>query len=339
VAGDTLAARLAALSPAKRALFELRLKQKVAAGAVEQRIPRRTTREPIPLSFGQQRLWFLNQLEPESPFYNEAKAIRLIGALDVEALRKALDKIVARHEVLRTNFVPVDGNPVQIVADSWILDLPVIDLKRCSDADRDVEVQRLLQATIERPFDLSQDLKLRALLIAVADGEHIFVTVRHHVASDGWSSGIFWRELAAFYEAFSKGTPNPLPDLPIQYADYAVWQRQRLQGEILKSQLGYWKEQLSAIPVLRLPTDRPRPAIQSYEGAKETLVFSETLSDQLKALSRSTGVTLFMTLLAAFQTLLYRYTGREDIAVGSPIAGRTRSETEGLIGFFVNTLV
>jgi amino acid adenylation domain-containing protein len=336
---SNLIARLANLSPAKRALFELRLKQKVTAGAVEQRIPRRTTREPIPLSFGQQRLWFLNQLEPESPFYNEAKAIRLIGALDVEALRKALDKIVARHEVLRTNFVPVDGNPVQIVADSWILDLPVIDLKRCSDAARDVEVQRLLQATIERPFDLFQDLKLRALLIAVADGEHIFVTVRHHVASDGWSSGIFWRELAAFYEAFSKGTPNPLPDLPIQYADYAVWQRQRLQGEILKSQLGYWKEQLSAIPVLRLPTDRPRPAIQSYEGAKETLVFSETLSDQLKALSRSTGVTLFMTLLAAFQTLLYRYTGQEDIAVGSPIAGRTRSETEGLIGFFVNTLV
>ena len=334
---NTFTQRLAALSPAKRALFEFRLKQKAAAAL--QTIPRRASREPCPLSFAQQRLWFLNQLEPGNSFYNEAKAVRLTGPLKPEALQKALDEIVRRHEVLRSNFGLVDGSPVQIVAEHWDLKLPVIDLRTMGHTERDLEIQRLFTEAIEQPFDLSRDLLVRSLLIRVAESEHVFLTVRHHIASDGWSLSIFSRELAAFYEAFSSNKPHALAELPIQYADYAVWQRQWLQGELLQSQLRYWKEQLADVPVLKIPADRSRPAVSSYRGGKKSALLPKHMTARLKALSRAEGVTLFMSLLAAFQTLLYRYTGQEDIAVGSPIANRTRPETEGLIGFFVNTLV
>ncbi len=336
---DNLTYRLTNLSPAKRALLELRLKTKGTAAPSEQTIPRRPTCDPAPLSFAQQRLWFLNQMEPESPAYNQPKAIRLIGSLDVNALQKALDQIIARHEVLRTTFVSVDGMPLQVIADSRAVALPVIDLGAESEAARDAEVKRLLAETIRRPFDLSRDLMLRALLLRLHEAEHILLLVTHHIASDGWSTGVLHRELSALYQAFAAGEPPRLPELPVQYADFAVWQRQWLQGKTLDAQLAYWKKQLKLVPALELPSDRPRPLVQSFRGGRQFLVLSKDLSEGLKSLSRREGVTLFMILLAAFHTLLHRYTGQDDITVGSPIAGRTRAEIEGLIGFFVNTLV
>jgi len=336
---DNLTARLANLSPAKRALFELRLKEKNLDALVSQSIPRRSIRDTVPLSFAQQRLWFLNQLEPESPVYNESRVVRLVGDLEVGSLEKALNEIVARHEVLRTTIVLIDGTPQQRIADNRTVELPLIDLRAWTDSERDAEAQRLITEAIRHPFDLSRDLMLRVLLLRLAVEEYILVLVKHHIASDGWSSRILWQELTTLYRAFTAGQPNPLPELPIQYADYAVWQRDWLQGEVLENQLAYWKKQLDNIATLQLPTDRPRPSVQSYSGARQYLVLSKDLSERLKALSRREGVTLFMTLLAVFQTLLHRYTRQEDIAVGAPIAGRTRPEIEGLIGFFVNTLV
>ena len=229
--GGNLTDRLAKLSPAKRALLELRLKQKGLGTLPDQTIRRRAASDSAPLSFAQQRLWFLNQLEPESPSYNQPKAVRLTGALDEGALQKALDHVVNRHEALRTTFVVVDGAPVQVTAESRSIDLPVADLRSFSDVGRNVEAQRVLVEAARRPFDLSQDLMLRALLLRLADREHILLLVTHHIASDGWSSGILWRELGNLYGAFSRGELDPLPELPIQYADYAIWQRQWLQGE------------------------------------------------------------------------------------------------------------
>jgi non-ribosomal peptide synthetase component F len=320
--------------------LEQRLKEKVSALPVEQAIPRRAPSDSAPLSFAQQRLWFLNQLEPESPNYHQPQAFRLTGAaIDTEALQKALDQIVARHEALRTTFVAADGAPVQVIGPKRSVGLSIVDLRAVSDPDRDAEAQRLLVAITRRTFDLSQDLMLRALLLRLAEGDYILLLVTHHIASDGWSSGILWRELGEFYRAFLRGEPNRLPELPIQYPDYAIWQREWLQGELLERQLSYWKKQLDGLGAMQLPTDRPRPSVRKYQGKRQTIELSKQLSQKLRALSRQQGTTLFMTLLAAFQTLLYRYTGQEDIAVGCPIAGRTRQELEGLIGFFVNTLV
>lgn len=333
------AVRLATLSPAKRALFELELKKISERTHGEAPIRRRADQECSPLSFAQQRLWFLNQLEPEDLSYNGPKAIRLTGSLDRNALANALGQIVARHEVLRTTFVPVNGSPEQRIADTRNIELPIIDLSTRPENLRAVEAQRLLVETIQRPFDLSRDLMMRALLVRLDEQEHILLLVTHHIASDGWSERILWQELGALYKVFASGQPSPLPELPIQYADYAVWQRQWLQGEVLETQLSYWKKQLEGVAVLELPVDRPRPAVQSHRGAKEYFALSEELTRALKALSRQQGATLYMTLLAAFQTLLYRYTAQPDIAVGSPIAGRNRIEIESLIGFFVNTLV
>src|SRR5215471_7515415 len=331
--------RLAKLSPAKRTLLELRLQQKAAADSVRHTIPRSTTRASAPLSFAQQRLWFLNQLEPASPIYNESRAIRLRGSLDVESLQKSLDRIVARHDVLRTNFMTLDGNPQQTITDTRAVELPVIDLRSCRDIDRESEAHRLLTDVIRRPFDLSRDLLLRVLLLRIAEQEHILLFVQHHIASDGWSTSIFWRELTALYEAFTSGRPDPLSELPIQYADYSLWQRDRLSGETLEGQLAYWRKQLENLAPLQLTPDRARPGADDYAGDRQTFLIPQEVTDGLRRLSRVEGVTLFMTLLAALQTLLHRYTGQSDIAVGSPIAGRTHPEVEGLIGFFVNTLV
>ncbi len=333
---DGLNQRLANLSPAKKALLELRLKQNRLH---EQAIPRRPSREFAPLSFAQQRLWFLNQLEPESPAYNESRAYRLSGVLDVAALQRALDQVVARHEVLRTNFVSVDGNPTQVIAGARPVELALIDLSAWPESGREAEARRLLAENVRRPFDLSRDPMLRVMLLHLDEQGHILLVVKHHIASDAWSSGIFWQELAEFYRSVISGGPCELSELPIQYADYAIWQRNRLQGEFLEAQLAYWKKQLDGVEPLRLPTDRRRSATSTYPGAKQSLTLAKELSDGLKALSRQQGATLFMTLLAAFQTLLNRYTGQTDIAVGTPIAGRTRLEVEKLIGFFVNTLV
>ncbi len=302
-------------------------------------IPRRANRESLPLSFAQQRLWFLDQLEPNSPVYNVPMAVRLTGALSVEALQKSLNAIAARHEALRTNFVAVDGNPEQVIGESRSVEFLVTDLTCNTPSEREAELQCLLKEQVRRPFNLSADLMLRASLVRLGEEEHLLLLVMHHIASDGWSRGVLFREIAALYQAFSTGESSPLPELSIQYADYSVWQRHWLQGENLVRQISYWKKQLSGIPLLELPTDRPRPVVQTFRGVRQSLVLPEILVDRLKQLSRREGVTLFITMLAAWQTLLHRYTGQQDIPIGSPIAGRNDVETEGLIGFFVNTLV
>jgi len=306
----------------------------------KQFIPRRKDRRSAPLSFAQQRLWFLNQLEPESFAYNTAIALRFDGALNLAALSMALDAIVERHEVLRTTYVVEESSdPIQRIGQPQAVELPIIDLTECPRSERDEQAQRIIADLAKRPFKLDRDLMLRARLLRLALEQHVFVVVIHHVASDGWSSGILWRELAAYYTAFSQGKSVSLAELPIQYADYAAWQREWLSGKVLASQLGYWKKQLQDLPTLQLPADRPRPAVQSYRGAQQPFKLSEELIQALKKLSRDEGVTLFMTLLAAFQALLSRYSGQEDICIGSPIANRQYVEIEGLIGFFVNTLV
>ncbi len=305
-----------------------------------QTIARIANRQSAPLSFAQQRLWFLAQLEPDSAAYNLVKVTQLLGDLNIGVLQQSLNAIVAHHEVLRTNFIAFDGEPVQVIRESWSVDLKVIDLKDYPESKRTTVVQQLLQNETQRPFNLASDLMLRACLLVISPQEHILLLVMHHIASDGWSKSILSEQLTSLYQAFRNSLPNPLPELPIQYVDYAVWQRQWLESGVLEKQLNYWKQQLlGATPVLELPTDKPRPPVQSYRGAKQSFVLPQSLSKALNALSRQESVTLFMTLLAVFQTLLYRYSGQQDILVGSPIAGRHRAEIEGLIGFFVNTLV
>ena len=336
---DNLAERLANLSPSKRALLELKLTQENAGPHADQTIRRRTNRDSVPLSFAQERLWFLNQLDPDDPSYNQPKAIRLVGSLDIISLRKALDEIVARHEVLRTTFASENGHPRQLVAQSGVVELPVSDLRACPDLIREQETERLLKDVSQRVFDLSRNLPLRALLLRLADEQNLLVLVTHHIASDGLSSDILWRELVTLYGAITTGNVSSLQPLPVQYADYAIWQRNWLKGDVLDSHLTFWKKQLAgAPPVLDLPTDRPRPAVRTHIGAREPIVITRELTESLKIFSRQHDVTLFMTLLAAFQTLLHRYTAQDDIVTGTPIAGRTRTEVEGLIGVFVNTL-
>ncbi|NEP59949.1 MAG: amino acid adenylation domain-containing protein [Symploca sp. SIO2G7] len=294
----------------------------------------------LPLSFAQQRLWFLQQLEPDNPFYNEHGAIQLTGSLDVAALEQSLNEIVQRQEALRTTFEMVEEQPVQIIAPSLTLTVPVVDLCQLPEAQQQMETQRIVTKQSERPFDLAQRPLLRFTLLQLGEQQYILLFTMHHIISDGWSVGIFISELSDLYQAFSTGKPSLLPDLPIQYADFAVWQRQQLQGEKLSSQLSYWKQQLeNAPPLLQLPTDRLRPPVQAYRGARESLRLPKSLLQALQAIGRKSQATLFMTLMAAFKLLLYRYSGQEDIIIGSPIANRNRAEIKGLIGFFVNTLV
>ena len=337
---DDLAERIARLSPAKQALLALRLRERERATASGQTIPRRPGGGPVPLSFAQQRLWFLDQLEPDSPLYNITRAFRIRGPLDAGALREALDSLIARHETLRTTFVAADGEPAQVIAEGRPAEMVVSDLPPAAEGERAAEVQRLLSAEARRPVALSRDPMLRAILLRLGAEDHVLCVTIHHIVSDWWSMRILLAELGALYGACLAGAESPLPELPIQYADYAVWQRDWLRGEALERQLAYWRGHLGgAPPALELPTDRPRPAVQTYRGARESLMLPGVLADALKELARREGATLFMTLLAAYQTLLHRYTGQEDLVIGSAIAGRTRVETEGLIGFFVNTLV
>jgi amino acid adenylation domain-containing protein len=304
-------------------------------------VPRPVSRSRhLPLSFAQERLWFFDQLEPGNPFYNLCGAVRVTGQLNAEALRQSIEKIIDRHEVLRTAFAAVEGQPIQVVAAAGDWTLPLIDLSSRSPDDRQAEVQRLSASSARDPFDLGQSSLLRAKLLRLDETEHVLLLTVHHIVFDGWSLGVFLRELAEFYQAFSSNHLPLLSPLPIQYADFAAWQRQQLQGEILERQLGYWKQQLSgSLPILNLPTDFPRPAVQTFQGARQTWELPKDLSLALAGLGQQEKATLFMTLLAAFKTLLYRYTGQTDILVGSPIASRNRSEIEALIGFFVNTLV
>jgi amino acid adenylation domain-containing protein len=294
----------------------------------------------LPLSFAQQRLWFLDQMEPGNSLYNIPGAVRLKGSLNVAALEQSFNEIVRRHEVLRTNFKTVDGQPVQVIASTLTLRLPILDLQHLSNNEREAEVLRLADQEVQQPFDLANSPLLRITLVRLDEAEYVALLTMHHIVFDAWSTSVLVQELTTLYEAFSTGKPSPLPELPIQYADFAAWQRQWLQGEVLDTHLSYWQKQLSGnLPVLQLPVDRPRPRVQTFRGARYSFSLPTNLTEALKTLSQNEEVTLFMTLLAAFKTLLYRYTFQEDILVGSPIANRNRTETEPLIGFFVNTLV
>lgn len=295
----------------------------------------------LPLSLAQQRLWLLDQLLPGSPFYNIPQAVRLRGALDVPALKRTLDEISRRHEILRTTYGAGrnPGQPVQIIAPSRSGPLPLVDLRALPAAAREAEARRLAAEEAERPFDLARGPLLRVSLLQLDREDHVVLFTMHHIVGDAWSMGVLVNEVAALYAAFSQGRPSPLPELPIQYADFAHWQQQWLQGEVLEAHLDFWRRQLDgATAALKLPTDRPRPPQQTFRGAHYAFALPRPLSEALKALSRQSEATLFMTLLGAFATLLYHYTGQEDILIGSPVAGRNRAELEGLIGYFVNTL-
>jgi acyl-CoA synthetase (AMP-forming)/AMP-acid ligase II/acyl carrier protein len=352
-----------------------------------------------PLSFAQQRLWFIDQLEKGNPAYNISVGIHLKGSLDVTALEQSFNEIVRRHEALRTSFSIAEGQPVQVIAPSVTVTLPVVDCQQLSELERESrycsdkadltpptsslklrlpykgrgelsspllageglgerlieqywhesEVQRIATEEAQQPFDLTREPLWRIKLLRLGEQEHVLLLTLHHIIGDEWSVEVFIREMAVLYKAFLAGSPLPLPELTVRYTDFAHWQRQWLQGELLETQLAYWKQQLNGVPsVLQLPTDHPRPAVQTYRGARQSLELPKSLADAICAsqqrfaiatLSRQEGVTPFMILLAAFQTFLYRYTGQDDISVGSPIANRNRSELNPLIGFFVNTLV
>ncbi len=293
----------------------------------------------IPLSFAQQRLWFMDKLVPNNPFYNVPAAVRMTGAIDLAALQQSFDEIVRRHEALRTTFAAVNGQPVQKIAAAVNVAIALWDLQNLPSAKREIEVERLITEEAQRPFNLSVCPLVRVNLLQLDEAEYLLILNMHHIVSDGWSIGVLIQELGALYPAFASKKPSPLPALSIQYADFSRWQRDRLQGDVLETQLTYWRRQLEGISMLNLQTDRPRPAVQSYRGKRLFLQLPKQLSEALEAFSQREGVTLFMTLLAAFQTLLFRYSQQSDIAVGTPIANRNRSEIESLIGFFVNSLV
>ncbi|RKG95647.1 non-ribosomal peptide synthetase, partial [Corallococcus sp. CA053C] len=295
---------------------------------------------PLPLSFAQQRLWLIDQLEPDSPLYNMPVAVRLDGALRTDVLERALQEVMRRHDALRTTFAQVDGEPVQIIHPEVVLPLGLVDLTGVEATQREAEARVRMEQEMRRPFDLRTGPLVRTLLFKLDEHEHILVVNMHHIISDGWSLGVLVREVSALYAAFADGRSSPLPELPVQYADYAAWQRRTLSGEALQREVAYWEGKLSGAPaVLELPTDRPRPAVRGTAGATFGFTLPRELSEKLRNLGHHEGGSLFMVLLAGWQALLSRYTGQQDLTVGSPIAGRTRAETEGLIGFFVNTLV
>jgi len=311
----------------KRALLADLLRQKAARP------------KAAPTSFAQKRLWFLSRLEPDSPAYNIPRPLRMQGELNVDALRQTLNTIAARHEVLRGSFDLVDGHPVQLIAPRVEIELPLVDLSSLPGELREAEVSRLAIVDAQTSFDLTKAPLFRVSLLRLGELDHVLLLTMHHIISDGWSMGIFVKELAAVYQAISRAEPVQLPELTIQYPDFARWQREWLQGEVLEEQLRYWTGHLAGAPaVLNLAVAKSRPAMQTFRGAHLNRMLPPELGAALSELGRREGVTLFMTLLAAFKTLLFRYSGQEDLVVGSPIAGRNRAETEGLIGFFVNSL-
>jgi non-ribosomal peptide synthetase component F/acyl carrier protein len=350
-------AQLAMLSPEQRKLLELlahkQAAQAASASTVDETppveigtIPLRTTPGPAPLSFGQQRLWLLDQFQPDSAFYNMPLVMRLDGPLDTPALERSLNEILRRHEILRTTFVGINGEPAQVVAPELHLALARNAVDDLPAAEHEAAALRLVITEAQQPFDLAQGPLVRGLLVRLGEQSHMLALTLHHIVFDGWSMGIILREIVALYPAFVAGAPVPLLPLPIQYGDYTTWQRQRLapgaSGALLERLLAYWKEELGGkATALDLPTDRHRSALPSFtaNGAKLPLQIPRPLTDALIKLSKHEGGTLFMTLLAAFQTLLYRYSGQPNILVGSPIANRNQDELEGMIGFFNNMLV
>ncbi|HEU4558925.1 MAG TPA: amino acid adenylation domain-containing protein, partial [Longimicrobium sp.] len=332
--------RLDKLSPERQALLQRILRQKAAEAREPDAIHPRGSDAPAPLSFAQERLWFLDRLEPGSAAYNIPAALRLAGALDARALERALGEIVRRHEALRTVFSEVDGSPVQVIVPFGGFAVPVEVLPELSEADREAAVRRRTGEEARRAFDLSAGPLFRAALLRLGEEEHVLLLSMHHIVSDGWSMGVLQRELNTLYAVYREGRESPLPELAVQYADYAVWQREQLEGEGLERQIAYWREHLAGAPeLLELPTDHPRPPVHTFRGASVPVELSPELLEQLQALARGEGATLYMVLLGAFQVLLGKYSGSDDVVVGSPVAGRTRKEAEELIGFFVNTLV
>ncbi|MCA1612827.1 MAG: condensation domain-containing protein [Acidobacteria bacterium] len=333
-------AEIQRLPPDRRRLLELLLKREAAPPALPLTIPRRDGAGPVPLSFAQQRLWFLNQLEPDSSAYNVPAALRLEGRLSVETLERTLSEIVRRHEVLRTTFRVVDGRAEQVVRDAWSWDLLVADLSGWPQRLREAEARNRSLEEARRPFDLSQGIAMRATLLRLDETDHVVLLTLHHIVADGWSMGVLVREVAELYRAYGSGREPSLPELPIQYADFTLWERQLLQADALGPQLAYWKRQLGGpLPALELSSDGSRPAAPTGGGASLLFTLPSALMEALAALCREQKATLFMLLLAAYAALLYRYTGQEDILIGTPTANRKRAETEPLIGCFINTLV
>ena len=343
---EALGERIAGLSPEKRQILEkaLRRTEETTPSLAVSRgepssIPRRTSNEAIPPSFAQQRIWFLDQFEPGNPFYNVDNALRLKFPLNVEALERSYNEVVRRHEALRTTFQSRGGTPVQVIADWVHLPMELRDLRHLPAPEREAEALRMATEEARRPFDLARGPLVRTALIQLGAADYLLLLSMHHIVSDGWSMDVFAREIAQLYPAFCLQQPSPLPPLRIQYADFAVWQRECLQGDVFERQLAYWKRQLADLPMLHLPIDRPRPAVMTYRGTRAPIRIPDPVSEKVKLLSQREGVTLFMTLIAAFQTLLFRYTGQDDVVVGAPTSNRNRAELEPLIGFFVNTLV
>lgn len=346
LSAEELAALVGELSDEKRELLELLLKEQGMDLSETMILPEKREFDEtwkgyrMPLSFSQHRMWFLDQFEPGSPLYNLPTALQLEGDLNVDALRRSFAEIVRRHEILRTIFVSSDGQPYQVILPNLELDIPTINLSGLSEPERQAEVMRLATEDAQQPFNLTTGPLLRVRLLILSQQEHVVLLNTHHIISDGWSIGILFHELGVIYGGFSRGEEPLLPKLPIQYADFAKWQRNFLQGAVVEEQLTYWRDKLTGSPpVLELPTDRPKPAVLSKNGSSFSFKLPIELSKQLQEISQQEGATIFMTLLSAFQVLLSRYTGQEDICVGTPIANRTRAEVEGLIGFFVNTLV
>jgi amino acid adenylation domain-containing protein len=327
------------LTPEQLAKLQERLRALRGQGPAQAGIPRRQGTGPVPLSFAQQRLWFVDRLQPGNAAYNMPAAVRLRGRLDTLVLARSLDEVVRRHETLRTTFPLVDGEPVQAVAPSGRCPLPLVDLAALPVEAREREALRLVRDESLRPFDLAGGPLLRGTLLRLADEEHLALFTMHHVISDAWSARVLIGELSALYGAFSRGAPSPLPELPVQYADYTLWQRERVSGTLLETQLAYWRRTLAgAPPVLEIPTDRPRGGRVGVAGASRAFHLPTPLARTLAELAQREGATLFMTVMAAWQLLLGRWAGQDDVVVGTPIANRTRVEVEGLIGFFANTL-
>src|SRR5271170_3596211 len=326
------------LSRDKQELLSLVMKE--AGLALPERIPRRRTGQAPPLSFAQQRLWFLEQLEPGSAQYNTPMGACLRGQLDVSVLTRTLEEIIRRHEALRTVFRAIDNRPVQVVLPPFKLAMPVVDLSNISEPTRTAQAQELTDLEGARPFELSTGPLIRAVLLRLAANEHWLLIMTHHMVFDGWSVGVLAKELAALYNAFASREPSPLLELPIQYADFAVWQRERLQGQFLENQIEHWKRKMEGAPeVLRIPTDRPRPPVQRFRGRSQPFALSGGLSKSLNDLARKAGTTLFVVLMGAFQTLLYRYSGQDDLIVSAGTAIRARSEVAQLIGCFINIVL
>src|SRR5580693_3120187 len=295
--------------------------------------------QQLPLSFEQERLWLLERLETLAASYNIPVAVRLQGRLDVAALERSLAEVMRRHEALRTRFAVMDAGPVQVIDPATPFALEVADLTELAATERAAVARRRTAEIVREPFDLERGPLLRAVLLRLSEQEHVVVVVVHHIVSDGWSMGILIREIGTLYAAYVAGRPSPLADLSVQYADYAIWQREWLRGEVLTQQIGYWRERLAGAPAaLDLPSDRVRPAVQSFRGAVHRFAVPGEVTRALGVLARREGATLFMVLVAAFQMVLSRWSGQQDIVIGTPIAGRTHRQVENLIGFFVNML-